>query len=159
MTGDGNEVVEAALRSAPSRLWQQLFDTAHLYLAESEAGHLRWEKTKPNKTMLVDGEERQVLQMGYPVYSEHVGGIIALFYDIGVVFPFDWSSWDGVDRYRGGSGLGEAPVAEAARLATAYIRGDRFCDGLLSQAIEDGTFSAILERLLRWYDSERGHPV
>lgn len=105
--------------------------------------------------MLVDGEERRVYQLGYPHYSRRVDQIVALFYEIGVVFSFDWSSWDGVDHYRGGAGLRAAPVAEAARLATAYVRGERFCDGLLDRAIRDGTFSAILERLLRWYDAGR----
>lgn len=64
-----------------------------------------------------------------------------------VVAPFNWPSWDGVERYRCGAGLAGAPVAEAARLAAAYIRSERFCDGAIDGGIRDGTFAAILERL------------
>lgn len=93
--------------------------------------------------------------MPYAVYSENVDQIVALLYEIGVVHPFDWMGWDGVKRYKGRTALRTAPVADAARMATAIIRRDRFCKGAIDSAIRDGTFSAILERLLRWYDTQR----
>lgn len=81
--------------------------------------------------------------------------IVHLLGEMGAVFPFDWLHWDGINRYRGRDALRDAPVADAARMATAIIRGDRFCEGNIGSAIKDGTLRAVLERLLRWYDRER----
>jgi hypothetical protein len=67
---------------------------------------------------------------------------------------FDWPAWDGAVRYPCGEGMASAPVADAARLATVIVRGERFCDGTLAGAISDGTFSAILARLRRWFEVE-----
>jgi hypothetical protein len=147
--------VEEALRRAPAEAWRELFEVAHRYLAQSE--HVAWEGGQELGTTV--GEERPVVQMPYAVYSQDVDRIVALLYEIGAVFPFDWPRWEGIERYRGPSALGPAPLADAARMATAIVRGDRFCEGLLGAAIEDGTFGAILERLLRCYDSERDGSV
>jgi hypothetical protein len=54
------------------------------------------------------------------------------------------------------TGLAEAPVADAARLATTYIRGERFGDGAIEQALQNGALLAILARLRRWFETE--HP-
>jgi len=50
--------------------------------------------------------------------------------------------------------MASAPVADAARLATVIVRGERFCAGTLSVAISDGTLNAILARLRRWFEAE-----
>ena len=38
---------------------------------------------------------------------------------------------------------------------TGIVRNDRFCEGTIKATLEDGTLSAALQRLLRWYDQER----
>ncbi len=58
-------------------------------------------------------------------------------YDLGVVVPFDWPEWHASGRYSGGHGLASAPVADAVRLLTSYVRGDRFCDGALLAGVAD----------------------
>jgi uncharacterized protein DUF6508 len=70
--------------------------------------------------------------------------------------PGNWSTRDvkpvahgGGCQYRGPTALRAASVADAARMATFVIRSDRFCEGTIDAAIRDGTFGAILERLLR----------
>jgi len=63
-------------------------------------------------------------------------------------------AWDGARRYAGGMGLADACVADAVRLATAIIRGERFGDGTIAEAIADGTLSAVLARLRHWYEEE-----
>jgi hypothetical protein len=153
MRRDSDRSIEKALRHSSAGLWRQLFDAARGYLSESEHGS--WAGGQQIDTMFIDGEERPVFQMPYVAYSDNVGRIVSLLTEVGAVFPFDWQSWDSVERYRGPTALRTAPVADAARMATVVIRSDRFCEGTIDAAIEDGTFGAILERLLRWYDSER----
>ena len=46
-------------------------------------------------------------------------------------------------------------VGDAARMATVIVRNDRFCEGSIAAAIAGGTFAAVLERPLRWFDGER----
>jgi hypothetical protein len=145
--------IEQALASVPADLWEQLFEVAHSFLAEPE--HTAWDGGQQVGTTTVNDEKRAVFQMPYASYSDSVERIVALLYEIGVVHPFDWSNWEGTDRYRGRNALRTAPVADAARMATVIVRSDRFCEGTIAAAIEDGTFAAVLERLLRWYDSER----
>jgi hypothetical protein len=91
----------------------------------------------------------------HPIYSDTVDAIEELLYELHIVVPFEWMAWDGVRRYTGGRGLAEEPVADAVRLATAIIRGERFFDGTIKAAIADGALSAVLARLHRWYEEER----
>jgi len=56
------------------------------------------------------------------------------------------------------AGLMEAPVADAARLATTYVRGERFSDGAIQQFIENGALLVILNRLRRWFETEHPNP-
>ena len=51
--------------------------------------------------------------------------------------------------------MAAAPVADAARMVTAVIRGERFGDGTIAAALDDGTLLAAAARLLHWYESER----
>lgn len=70
----------------------------------------------------------------------------------GLVMPFPLVSWDGVDRYREGVGLAEAPVGDAVRMLTGVVQTERFCEGALAGSFEDGTMPAALTRVRRWYD-------
>lgn len=58
--------------------------------------------------------------------------------------------------YQEARGLDEAHVADAARLATTFVRRERFCDGTIQKALENGALPAILARLRRWFETE--HP-
>jgi hypothetical protein len=148
-----DQVLEEALAAAPVALWEELFRVADAFLAEEE--HTTWGGGQQIETTIVDGKERPVLQMPYAVYSGSVNRIVRLLYDIGVVHSFDWVHWDDAARYRDPAALRMAPVADAARMATGIIRNDRFCEGAIGSAIRSGLFGAVVERLLRWYDSER----
>jgi hypothetical protein len=44
------------------------------------------------------------------------------------------------------------------RFVTAVVRSDRVNAGALDARIADGTFTAALRRLRRWYDTERTLP-
>lgn len=148
-----DQSIENTLKSASAALWDQLFDAAHGFLGEPE--HTAWDEGQQVGTAMVEGEEQRVFRMPYAGYSENVDEIVKLFYEIGIVHPFEWAGWDGIERYRGRTALRSASVADAARMATAVVRSERFCEGAIDSAIRDGTFGAILERLLRWYDAQR----
>ncbi|MFJ2034131.1 DUF6508 domain-containing protein [Streptosporangium sp. NPDC087985] len=135
----------ATLAAQPAESWEELFALAdRLTPADLQ-------------TPWGGGQRREsgAIQVPYPVYSDTVSAITDLLYRLNVLVVFDWPSWYHQDRYPGGRGLADAPVAQAARLATSIIRGERFCDGAIAGALRDGTMQAILHRLRRWYAEER----
>jgi hypothetical protein len=148
-TSPSDVEIEAKLKAAPDDLWLKLWTVAE-ELAVNEAP-ATWAGGKPRESA-----GRTTFEMPYVIYAVPVIQLIELLYKLGVVVPFDWGKWYERDRYPGGAGLAEAPVAEAVRLATSYVRGDRFSEGALASAIEDGTMAAILTRLRTWWDSPTG---
>lgn len=84
--------------------------------------------------------------------TEHdVERLVGFLYELNVVVPFDWPEWHAPDRYPGGRGLDSASAADAVRLITSYVRGDRFSDGALVTGLHDGSISAAVTRLWSWY--------
>ena len=144
--------IETTMEAAPAELWAELADATRAFLAESE--HSSWEGGQQMGTTVVEGTERPVHQMPYVRYSGTVSHILSLLDKIGVVHPFDWPDWEH-GQFRGRTALLSAPVGDAARMATVIVRSDRFCEGSIAAAIDEGTFAAVLERLLRWYEAER----
>ena len=87
-----------------------------------------------------------------------VDRVVQALYDLGAIVPFDWGSWDGAQRYRQPAALYSAPVCDAVRFMAAVVRSDRFNEGTIDARIADGTFTAALRRLRRWYETERTLP-
>lgn len=80
-----------------------------------------------------------------------VDELLRHLYELGVIVPFNWPDWYSPDRFRGGQGLESASVADAVRLITSYVRGDRFSDGALAGGLIDGSIPAAIGRLWTWY--------
>ncbi|WP_231949920.1 DUF6508 domain-containing protein [Alloactinosynnema sp. L-07] len=91
------------------------------------------------------------IQMPYPIYSPAVNALTGRLSEVGAVVVYDWMHWPPIDA----ATLDKAPVATAARLATKIIRGERFCDGTIDHAMNDGSLQAIVARLRKWYETER----
>jgi hypothetical protein len=105
------------------------------------ADHLNWRGlfamrlwTEPSK--VVEGDIRNLVRN---------------LYDLNLVVPFNWSDWYSPDRYPVGKGLESASAADAVRLITSYVRGDRFCEGALVEAVRNDSMPAAIRRLWTWY--------
>lgn len=137
MTGPSSEPtdagIEAHLLSVSPQAWAAIWSAADDVAAEPV--HLTWE----------GGGQ----MLPYPVYSPAVQRLRTALGALVVVFS--WPGWTGVHRYRGGSGMAEAPVADAVRMVTAVLRSERFTDGSIDGALRDGTLSAAVERLRAWH--------
>lgn len=134
-----DEDIVTALARAPAERWEDLFATADALSAEDVA--------------VAPPAGPVGLTMPY-TYSARVNEVCRLLGAVNAVVPFSWPAWEGRRRYRGGHGLAEAPVADAARLATAILRGERFADGTIAEALADGTLQAVVDRLRAWYVHE-----
>lgn len=88
---------------------------------------------------------------GYWDYSDASEEFIRAVYRHGWIDTgFDWSEWMGTDESRAlredSAVLAGATPQQLARLLTAYVRGDRFCEGALEGAFKSGLLVRILER-------------
>jgi|GEM_PF-772916 len=143
--GPTNDEISATLAAQPGELWEELFALAdRLTAADLQTPWAGGRKL-----------ESGAVQAPYPVYADTVRAIMSLLDRLNVAVVFDWTSWYRSDRYPGGRGLADAPVAEAARLTTVLVRGERFSEGTIAENLKDGTMRALLDRLRRWYLEER----
>jgi len=108
-------------------------------LAEPEPGI--WAGGQQVDTTMVDGEEKPVLQFPYVKYSASVDSLIEALYEASLIVPFDWMKWKGSGQTT------ELSLADAVRTITAAVRGERFGDGVLLEALKDGRMTRALERL------------
>jgi hypothetical protein len=89
----------------------------------------------------------------YPIYDGPVGQARNVLVMVGAVTPlYDWMN-NGMPAL---AADGSLTAPDAVRAATAAIRGERFTDGVIARAAEDGTLHAVLAALLGWYDGRRG---
>ncbi|WP_239161620.1 DUF6508 domain-containing protein [Acrocarpospora phusangensis] len=141
----GDESIAAGLAAHPAERWHALFAAVDaLTPADRE---VTWEGGRENAA--------GVTQLPYPVYGEGFLRVVRLLGELAVV-PFDWPGWTRASPlFPEGRGLAEAPVADACRLATAYVRGERFTDGALESGLRNGALDAVVERLRRWFAEER----
>jgi hypothetical protein len=99
-----------------------------------------------------DRQSDGVFPMGYVAFSATAEAFLATLYDERVVAGFDWPSWM---EHRGGELaanrelLGGASLEDCRRLLAALVRADRFNEGALLGAFEDGLVDAILGRIRR----------
>jgi hypothetical protein len=142
-----------ALAQVPPPAWEALFRAADAVAAEEV--HATWEPSRTSGITVVDGEERPVMSVPYPVYSEAVEALRVAIGSAGLVVPFDWMAWPDLDRYRTGAGTEAAPVTDAVRLITAIVRSERFSDGSIEGALRSGALLGALGRLRRWTADEQ----
>jgi len=112
------------------------------------AGH----STTTWSPMTGTGTPADPLVLSYPAYDPAVEELLEALAGVHAQPVFDWMSWDGGHRYPGGAGLEAAPVADAMRLVTSIVRGERFCDGTIARAVDDGTLEAAAQCVLAELD-------
>lgn len=103
---------------------------------------------------------QRLFEVAGDLTSEDPGRADEIFTLVGALVDnlvFDWTSWIRVaPQFPSGQGLDAAPVADAARLAVAYMRGARFNERALEQCVRSGALRAIVTRFRRWFEEELG---
>lgn len=147
-SGPGDSTLLAQLDTTAERAdaWCRLVAVAGEFAALPHAeGDFCWAPAKERP----DG----VITVGYPIYGERVERAHRALAEVGAVTPaYRWMEQPPPAVPDDGA----LPPADAVRLATATVRGERFCDGTIGQAVEQGTLQAILTSLSTWYGS-RSH--
>lgn len=76
---------------------------------------------------------------------------VSFMYENDLVVKFRWTEWQaGRDWYAldDDSKYDKLDIETALKLLTAIIRNDRFSDGALVRAFEDGSFPMIIQKLI-----------
>lgn len=141
----------AGLRRARQEQWFELRRLVEI--VEHEPATTSW-GGGPMPTADDDDERPRIIQWPYPVYTESVNALEQLLYAMNAVVAFPWPDWH-ADRTFTPDGVRAGSAADAVRLVTSVIRGERFCDGAIGACITDGTLPAAIHRLLDWYDSRQ----
>ena len=97
--------------------------------------------------LVKDPKDPDILMITPIVEAKVVGEFTELMYDLDLVIGFDWGKWDeGREIVEKGVYKG-LDVVTLLKLLTALIRNDRFCEGVLAGAMQDGTIVKILEAM------------
>ncbi|MGY1732139.1 DUF6508 domain-containing protein [Geodermatophilus sp. SYSU D01045] len=108
-------------------------------VGEADGALVEWRGGRPG----ADG----VVQVTYPVYAPAVHQLLGALAGAGAVPVFAWPSWDGVRRLRSVDDLAAAPLADVARFLTTVVRGERFSEGTVAAALEDGRLLTAARRV------------
>ncbi|MGW9025535.1 DUF6508 domain-containing protein [Streptomyces sp. NPDC055722] len=128
----------AQLRRDDSAAWQELADAFDALTEEDR------------RIGRGGGEELRegVYHVFFPVYSTALLRAVTALAGVGAVTPEH--RWMGQYMPELPPG-GRLHPADAVRAATAVVRGERFCDGTIAEAVKSGLFDAIGESLRIWY--------
>ena len=93
-------------------------------------------------TFIVDGKQC------YRQEHESIGRFVELVYEDDWVIGFDWSRWDeGREIASDITRVANADMLTIRKLITALVRNERFCEGALQDAYEQGLIAAIIRRI------------
>ena len=132
----GTQEMDAILKSLP------IFERADFSPGKWEGGESRVENGGT------------VMSMPYFSFSNELNDFRQALYDNGWVFSFDWPAWqDEARKLVDAGGLETADVETLRKLLTLLCRKERFCEGTLAGAFEEGLIVSILKRLREIRDS------
>lgn len=98
--------------------------------------YTQWRKSEQNE----DGS----FTMPFPIYSEEVREWIEMFYKLKLI---DKNYIDNYDEYIKDKNIEDLSAYEILSYFTHFIRGERFCDGMIASALESGVIEK-LEKIL-----------
>ena len=87
--------------------------------------------------------EDGIIVMGFPLYDEEVNNWINEFYRLKLP---DYNYLDNVNKFKNKE-IEELSLEETLSYLTFIIRGERFCDGHIATALENGTIEKLCNHL------------
>jgi hypothetical protein len=101
-----------------------------------------WEKPAP--------DESGVLSLPWFTLSKAASDFESVCYEFEWVSQFDWSGWRETATSKrlmeSSEQVSTASAGELAKMLTVFIRGERFYDGTLNSAFDQGFLTAIVQR-------------
>jgi hypothetical protein len=132
--------IEAKLARVTPDRWAEI-ETALDAVEAAGAPYASWSSSEPH----FPGDAHH---FPFPIYTDAVRALIHTLGGEDLLVFFDWMNWPGftdrwpAERFASGS------VADAARLVTTAMRGERFSDGFIESLLIGGVLQAAVRRLL-----------
>ncbi|MEG8275428.1 DUF6508 domain-containing protein [Streptomyces sp. AHA2] len=128
----------AQLDRADAEAWRELADAFDALTDEDR--HVQWGGGRKSPG--------GAIHVPFPEYSAGVHRAVGALRRIGAVTP-EHRWMDNPVPAPGPDGA--LRPADAVRAATAVVRGEKFCDGLIDHALNDGLLDAVATSLRAWY--------
>ena len=135
-----DDTVVTGLRHAPRSAWVRLLDAIDVLGLVDKYGVWRGGRT-------IEGDEG-VLEMPFVDYVDEVDRLVQALYEVNAIIDIDSIE---VDIARQMVTCDPANVTDTVRMITTIVRVDRFSEGHLLRALEDGTLLVLARRLASWY--------
>ncbi|MCB9190300.1 MAG: hypothetical protein H6602_01355 [Flavobacteriales bacterium] len=132
-------LAENALSKVDRTALDELFEFGKLSMGENSGQWVSGRRLEPG-----------VHTAPYYSMSDVARKIMRLLYQLELIVPFDWSSWDEGRKLLESNDLSKLdgqPKHVLIGLLTALARNDRFCEGAWGAAIEDGTVGKLILEL------------
>lgn len=105
---------------------------------------------RPGHVVLPSKGPDGVTEMGYASLSERSEAFLSDIVAAGWIRPFDWVVWrtssEGRQLLTDQSSIAGATAEQLACVLTTIVRQDRFADGVLLEAFENGLMKAVAAR-------------
>jgi len=93
------------------------------------------------------GLSKKGIPMPLLAYSQELKDFLHQLYALGIVTPFDWPEWQRKEQSYSLDKIATADSVYLRKLLTVLVRKERFCEGTLQWAFQNGVIVAILHRL------------
>lgn len=104
-------------------------------LPKLKSRKVEWQKSKQRSN--------NVIELGYPLYDKEVGNWIEEFYRLKLT---DFNYIENFEIYKHKE-IKKLSLEETLSYITFIIRGERFCDGHIASALENGTIEQLCNNL------------
>lgn len=104
-------------------------------LPKLKSRKVEWQKSKQRSN--------NVIELGYPLYDKEVENWIEEFYRLKLT-DFNYIENFEIYKYKE---IKKLSLEEALSYITFIIRGERFCDGHIASALENGTIEQLCNNL------------
>lgn len=132
--------IEAKLSRVTTERWAEI-EAALEAVEAAGAPHAEWSSTEPT----VPGGPRH---FPFPIYTPPVHALIRALGAEDLTIVFDWMHWPGFTDHWPAERFATGSIADAARLVTNAMRGERFSDGFIESLLGAGVLQAAVRRLL-----------
>lgn len=139
-TAVADDTVVTGLRQAPRSAWVRLLDAIDVLGLVDHYGVWRGGRT-------IEGDDG-VLEMPFVDYVDEVDRLVQALHDVHAIVDLDSIE---IDIARQMVTCDPANVTDTVRMITTIVRVDRFSEGHLLRALEDGTLLVLARRLASWY--------
>ncbi len=129
------------LKNISQEDWERLFQFIPLIKEHESFGKMK----------AGEKDAKGIIEFPYVIPHKVVDDFTDIMYKLNLVIDFDWGKWTAGSKIVANGSYKNHNEITLIKILTAIIRKDRFQEGLLAEAFENGTIGKILSELKRKY--------